>query len=172
MRGNCVAATGSKLPVQAAGGFMTVAGDPSANGYFVYMPYGQTVPSRWAVEVSNDNGSSWNPTGRCAWVTVQASVDAGSTWVQVGAEAAWLLDCTDGGLDLLAAADVAPEVLVPGAQLRVEFGSGRISMWLSIGFLLMPVCWFGAFVAAVLRKVCFKSCSQLTLVFIFLNFLV
>ena len=132
-------------------------GDPAADGFFFDVAGGAAARARWAVEGSDDNGLSWRPAARCAWVTVRASTDGGRTFAVVGAEGSWLLDCADGGLDLAGVATVAPAILEEGALVRVGLWHGRVSAWLSIGYFVLPLGWFGTLAAAVLRQVTRRS---------------
>ena len=149
LRDDCVVSS-----VVGAGAELRTAGrDSAANGYHFALAGDaptSAVPVSWALEASDDGGSSWRPSSRCEWLTVKASADNGSTWTTVGGQSSWLADCADGGVRLGPAAAGA---LVPGALVRVDFRQGEEFTWLAIGFAAVPLGWLCALLAAALGRV-------------------
>lgn len=101
--------------------------------------------ARLALEASDDVGKTWLPVGGCSWVTVLGSADNGSTWATLGPQSSWLVDCSDGGVDL--------HSVLAGRNswrhFRVDFRQDSVYQWLSMGFVIAPLGWSCALFAAL-----------------------
>ena len=134
--------------VSSSKDYGSVSGDPLANGYHFALSTAEPLAAEivgWAVEGSQDNGSSWAPVAPCTWVTVQTWSEGNRAWMVLGGPSSWLTDCIDGGVRGVA--------LGAGAQVRVGFAQGEGFAWLSIGFLVIPLGWLCALIAAMLGRV-------------------
>ena len=120
-------------------------GDALANGYHFALAADGPGLAGWAVQASDDNGTSWAPVAPCAWVTVQTWSEQAQDWVMLGGGSSWLTDCVDGG--------VREVELATGALVRVGYGQGESFTWLAIGFVAVPLGWLCALLAAMLGRV-------------------
>ena len=126
----------------------------AANGYYFAM--NGTIPSTWALEVSDDS-NIWRPVGVCSWVTVQVSKDGGQSWESsADGSMSSFVDCYSGQLS------PGLESVIPGQddlQVRVDFRPDIPTIAISIGFFVMPLGWLCGLIAA-LKGWCasFKLC--------------
>ena len=130
---------------------LNLSGVQVPNGYYFVLSDGpaEADPGAWAVEASNDNGSSWVPIGVCTWATVNLVTPlSGGKPLPAGGAAARFADCDDGSLDL------APEITLAapaarGTEVRVSLRPDLASSCEVYAYFMVPFFIFIMFLLCI-----------------------